>query len=1086
MLKQSKKVRAARSRALLGAVALVVLPAAARADDFNWKSSITSGSWSVASDWSDFEHPATLGPPANADNAFIGFGDTVTLNVPNSDINNLYLGYEWGGTGTLENVAGGTLGLSASSFQLTINDDLTVNNGSSVSGSDFGLVVNGEATVGVSGAASNLSLTNGSQMDVGTLNIGESSTVTMNDTSALEMNGSSPALNISGGASLIIEDQSSVNFEQGTLTVDGGGTVALENNSFASGGFLYVGQTSAATVTIDSTSEFSVAGIVIDEGGNITVNGGQLDAAQTELATNGGGYIQVGFQTAGSLNVNSGGEVDCLILGITAGSTVSLNGGSQLKVDPGGNLDFNGGAAVSIDDGSSLILQNGSEIDALSGDIKIGDGSGPGTVILESGSRLFSTEFEIDNGGGSSLLLDGEDTTVSVTTAVAAGALTIQNGATLSDTTGVIAGGATATVSGALSTWASGGSIAVGFSGFGSGTLIVQSGGAVSSGGTVIDDFSGSITITGTGTYGGASSLTVASGLYVGYDAQGTLTVENGGYVSDLNGFIGYLPGSSGTALITDPGTIWNNTQGLYINTGGSLTIQNSATVTAASGSAASGTTIKVKSGGKLAITGVFNNSSAMGVSGVATFGSLTGSGTVMDNGTLIFTPTASGAMTNVVSGTGTLAMSGGGTLVISTSNPSFTGVVNANNGTLQIGTASSLGTSALNISAAATVDLNGNNLSVTSLSGSGAVDDLTAGGVTTLTVANSSADIFYGDLRDTTGSLNLTDAGTGTLSLAGINTYGGTTTINAGAKLALISTDALPVSGPIVNNGTLLVDANTISGPVTGSGTAIVAPGVTFTTDFTQAGLVNNGTTYIDGQSSVGSITGNGNLLVAAGAKVALGPAAANTMQSLTLGTGASIDLNTGSIAINFGSNADPISAIKGYLAGGYNGGSWSGLGINSSVAAAAIAASQTPLLSVGYADGNTDAGTPATAGQIFVRFTLAGDALLVGAVNFNDLDVVGRRLNTSGNDWANGNFNYDPNGAVNFNDLDIIGQNLNKTINDAGVSLGGTTVAIVQSAAVEVTNTSVPEPGTIALAVTCGAGLLARRWRRAVKSIC
>jgi hypothetical protein len=203
--------------------------------------------------------------------------------------------------------------------------------------------------------------------------------------------------------------------------------------------------------------------------------------------------------------------------------------------------------------------------------------------------------------------------------------------------------------------------------------------------------------------------------------------------------------------------------------------------------------------------------------------------------------------------------------------------------------------------------------------------------------------------------------------------------------------------------------------------------------------------------------------------------------MQSLTLGSGASLDLNTGSLAINYGTNADPIAAIQGYLAGAYNGGKWTGVGITSSVAATGVAAGQIPVLSVGYADGNTDSGTPATANQIFVRFTLAGDANLDGNVDFNDLFAVGKHLDTTGNDWASGNFNYSSNGTVDFNDLFIIGQNLNKTLNVAGAQVGGTTIPLGQSASVQVENNAVvPEPGTIGLAAVCAGGLLARRRRR------
>jgi hypothetical protein len=134
---------------------------------------------------------------------------------------------------------------------------------------------------------------------------------------------------------------------------------------------------------------------------------------------------------------------------------------------------------------------------------------------------------------------------------------------------------------------------------------------------------------------------------------------------------------------------------------------------------------------------------------------------------------------------------------------------------------------------------------------------------------------------------------------------------------------------------------------------------------------------------------------------------------------------------------------------------------------------------LSIGYADGNTDTGAGATANQLLIKLTLAGDANLDGIVNFNDLDIVGQHLNTTGNDWADGNFTYDPNGVVNFNDLDIIGQNLNQSINAAAVALGATTLPLGQVATIQNT-TAVPEPGALALAAVGAACLLSGRRRR------
>jgi hypothetical protein len=202
-------------------------------------------------------------------------------------------------------------------------------------------------------------------------------------------------------------------------------------------------------------------------------------------------------------------------------------------------------------------------------------------------------------------------------------------------------------------------------------------------------------------------------------------------------------------------------------------------------------------------------------------------------------------------------------------------------------------------------------------------------------------------------------------------------------------------------------------------------------------------------------------------------------------------VDIGSSNLAIDYGANSDPIANIVSYLSAGYNSGAWTGTaGIVSSVAAAATTG---PVLSIGYGDGNVDTGlgnstqTPAQPNQILVKFTLAGDAYLNGTVNFNDLDVLGRHLNTSGNDWAEGNFNYDPNGAVNFNDLDIIGRNLNTSLALLGGELPPENIlpleATVTATSATTNTTAVPEPGALALAAIGATGLVTRRRRRLTK---
>jgi autotransporter-associated beta strand protein len=281
-------------------------------------------------------------------------------------------------------------------------------------------------------------------------------------------------------------------------------------------------------------------------------------------------------------------------------------------------------------------------------------------------------------------------------------------------------------------------------------------------------------------------------------------------------------------------------------------------------------------------------------------------------------------------------------------------------------------------------------------------------------TVVNPGDALFITGPISGAGSITLT--GAGTLSLAGVNTYAGATNITSGT-LQVATATALPA--------TTAVTVGTASTTAT---LQLTAPNGTF---------------------------------------------AVSTVASLKINTGSTVDLVTNALAINFGSPAnDPIAAVVSALTNGYSSGFWTGTGITSSAAAA-----DSSLYTVGYADGNVDTNGAAAPNQILVKFTLAGDANLDGTVNFADLLVVAQHFNTSGNDWAEGNFLYDPNGVVGFSDLLLVAQNFNLSLSELVPQVLTETFASPEALSAQIQ--PIPEPRAILLIAAGAAGLLGRRRR-------
>ncbi|MCD1125452.1 autotransporter-associated beta strand repeat-containing protein [Jinshanibacter sp. LJY008] len=163
-----------------------------------------------------------------------------------------------------------------------------------------------------------------------------------------------------------------------------------------------------------------------------------------------------------------------------------------------------------------------------------------------------------------------------------------------------------------------------------------------------------------------------------------------------------------------------------------------------------------------------------------------------------------------------TLTKDGLGILQLSSVN-TYTGSTLINGGTLETGIANAFATSSnVVVANGGTLNLNGFNQLANNLSGAGSITLRNA----VLTANNSADTAFDGEIG---GAGSLIKTGTGALTLSGINTYQGGSTLNGGT---LVATNGLALGvGDITNNATLelnFASDSTLDNLLSGSGTLI------------------------------------------------------------------------------------------------------------------------------------------------------------------------------------------------------------------------------------------------------------------------
>lgn len=662
-------------------------------------------------------------------------------------------------------------------------------------------------------------------------------------------------------ASEIVASNSKI--DQGTVILKDGG--AFSAASVTNNGTLAVNQTTDSTLAtpISGTGGFSKMGSnTLTLSGANTFSGGLKVEAGTLKAGSAGafgsntGVLDVFANATADLNGNSITKG-----GLTGNGTVALGtGGLTLNTTAPstfvGNITGSTGSTFVKQGTSSFILEGdlgASTVTITAGTFQLGNGGSTGslsnaTAINGSGSLFFdrsgavtvaatiSGDVKVSEAGGT-LILTG-DNTYTGTTYISAGA-TVQVGS----------GGAIGTLgSGAVS---NSGTLAFNRTG------TVTESGVINGAGSLTQQGSGTLILTGDNTYTGTTTINLNSILQLGNGGttgsiasssavtdNGTLAVNRSGSVTLQNTISGtgnltqqtagtlILTGNntySGTTTIASGGTLQvgnNGTSGTLgtgaVDNSGTLSVYRTDAVTLAAAVSGTGKLLQKGAGtttltGNNAYTGTTTiDAGTLQIGNGGTMGAIAATSAIANKGTLIVNRSDAYTLGSDIGGTGKVVKLAAGTLTLSGAN-TFTGDLDVQAGSVLAGSATAFGKGTLNLAANTTASLNGHDIDLERLAGSGTVNL----GSNALTLKYNGNTDYAGTMTGRTGS-KFIKKGNGVF----------TTDSNLGAETVTIAdgTVQLGTSGTsggtsaktIANDGTLILDRsddNALAANISGTG---------------------------------------------------------------------------------------------------------------------------------------------------------------------------------------------------------------------------------------------------------------------------
>ena len=783
-----------------------------------------SGNWTTAANWQGNAVPDNGNPIE-----FAGSGGTSTNDSAVNAVNGITFTTSANGSYTLNGSAleiatGGILNSSAYAqavgLNLTMNGsstinadsaDLTISGAVDNNGSTLTATANASRTISISGPISdsgslikngagtliltgNNTYTGATTINLGTLQIGDSSASTLgsgnysgtvansgtlvfsstaNQTLSGLLSGTGALVKSSSGTLVLTASNSysgDVTINAGTLEIGGSGV--LENGNLASG-ILNNG-----TLSINTSANQTLAGVLSGTGALTKSNSGTLMLSVDNTYT-GATTIQAGTISLATLGNGS-----------AAGSFGASTNATQNLILAGGTILYTGVNATS-NRGFTLA-------DATSSTINV---STSGVLLTLSGNSAATTGSLVKAGAGT-LVLGGNHSYTGSTT-ISAGALHIGGGAKL--------GGGN--YGGNISNQ---GTLQVNVDP--SDNLILS--GTISGSGNLIKIGNGILALAGNSSFSGGTALNGGT-IQIGHDnALGTGVinmVSNPTFTSTdaTDRVIGNAFGSFSTPIF---GAASGQTGNLTFTNSGSLAITGTRVVTVLNTTAIAtsfaGTALMTKNGtGTLVLYGnntytggTTINAGTLQIGNGGTTGSLSATGSISNNATLVFNRSDSLAQgtdfsASGISGTGAVIKNGTGSLTFNVSN-TYSGATTINSGTLVLGHASDT------LADSAILNISGGTLSMGSNSDTVGAVTLSSGGITgSGTLTGTSYTVQSGTIE-----ANLAGAGGFTKSTSGVVTLSGNNSFTGGTNIALGN---LTVSGGSALSDTGAVTLSNAAGAV-------------------------------------------------------------------------------------------------------------------------------------------------------------------------------------------------------------------------------------------------------------------------------